>query len=208
MASPAQITASRANGALSHGPVTSEGKANSSQNSLKLGVYSEALIIPGEAPADLDRLAAEYRAYYRPIGPEEEAFLEDAVRARWMKLRYFRLEAAVINFRAESNPEPEHAVAAALDQDRKCGNTLQRLFRRREAAHREWAEAVASLKACQIQRRQWEQEAQSDADEEADFQRDLAATKAESRRLGSFRAEPQTPPRHTADKPENLALGL
>jgi len=210
MASPAQLTASRVNGALSHGPVTSEGKAISSQNALKLGVYSEALIIPGEDPADLGQLAAEYRAYYKPVGPEEEAFLEDAIRARWMKLRYFRLEAAVINFRVASNPETEseHAVAAALDQDRKFGNTLQRLYRRREAAHRDWAEAIASLKACQALRRQQESEAPAESDMVAELRREAAAIKAEVTRLGSFRALPQTSSRRPADTPENLALRL
>jgi len=210
MGSPAQLTASRANGALSHGPVTPEGKAASSRNALKLGIYSEALIIPGEDPVELDGLAAEYRDHYKPAGPEEEAFLEDALRARWMNLRYFRLEAAVINFRVASNPDtdPEHAVAAALDQDRKFGNTLQRLYRRREAAHRDWTQAIASLKACQAQRRHKEAEAPAERDVVAELRREAAAIKAEVTRLGSFRAQPQTPSRRPADTPENLALRL
>jgi len=211
MASPAQINASRVNGALSQGPVTSEGKSISSQNALKVGIYSESLIISGEDSADLDQLAAEYRAFYKPVGPEEEAFMADAVRARWMNLRYFRLEAAVINSRVAANPESEHAVAAALDQDRKFGNTLQRLFRRREAAHRDWTEALSSLKACQHYRRRQEEK---DADE-LEQAEDSYASKSKAtdnvrlgRRSGSFRAERSRLARGPLDSAENLALRL
>ena len=50
MSTEAQQEASRLNGAKSHGPVTPEGKAISSQNSLKFGAYSKLPLLPGEDP--------------------------------------------------------------------------------------------------------------------------------------------------------------
>jgi hypothetical protein len=212
MASPAQITASRANGALSHGPVTSDGKSISSRNSLKLGLYSEALIIPGEDPEDFEQLSAEYHAHYQPVGPAETSLLNQAIVAQWMQRRYFRIEAAVINFRAASHPDPELAVGAAYDDDHKHGNTLNRLFRRQQAASRDWREALQLLERHQGRRRQQEAEAEMEAatDLEIDDPAGLEALEVEPSELpsGSFRAAFQTLHRQPVSAPENLALRL
>ena len=87
MASPAQITASRANAQLSTGPRSVEGKAASSRNALKLGITAQSMIIPGEDPAALDQLTADYRQQFQPVGPVETALLETIIRAQWMQLR-------------------------------------------------------------------------------------------------------------------------
>jgi len=214
MASPAQITASRANGALSRGPLTSEGKSISSRNSLKLGIYSEALIIPGEDPADLNQLAAEYRDHYQPVGPAENELLDQAIQAQWMKRRYFRIEAAFINYRAASHPDPEHAVGAAYDDDHKHGNTLNRIFRRQQAAARDWREALQLLERHQGRRRQQEAEAESEMEADTGSEDDDLAgpealeTAPSDHRSGSFRAAFQTPHRQPVTAPENLALHL
>ena len=44
---------------MSTGPRTAEGKAASSQNSFKHGLYSKQLVIQGEDPAELDALKAD-----------------------------------------------------------------------------------------------------------------------------------------------------
>jgi hypothetical protein len=90
MASPAQITASRANVPLSSGPRSVEGKAASSRNALKLGITAESMIIPGAA---LDELTAEYETQFEPDGPEETALVQSIIRGHWMQLRYTRIEA-------------------------------------------------------------------------------------------------------------------
>jgi len=209
MASPAQITASRANGALSHGPVTSEGKSISSRNSLKLGLYSEALIIPGENPEDLDQLAADYRHHYQPVGPAEIGLLDQAILAEWMQRRYFRIEAAVINHRAASHPDPEHAVGAAYDDDHKHGNTLNRLFRRQQAALRDWREALQLFERRQAHRRREEEEAGA-LDAEADLDSDPETAEMESpRRAAQFPdSATRRPTPGSFRAPENLALRL
>ena len=55
--SPAQIEASRRNGARSKGPVTEEGKARASRNALKHGLTAmEHLVLEDEVPDDLEEL--------------------------------------------------------------------------------------------------------------------------------------------------------
>src|SRR5215213_5819039 len=52
--SPAQVEASRRNGARSRGPVTPEGKAQSSRNTLKHGLTAmHHLVVEDEAPQEL-----------------------------------------------------------------------------------------------------------------------------------------------------------
>ena len=138
MASIAQVTANRANAQLSTGPRSVEGKTASSRNATKLGIYSEALIIPGENPAELEALAAEYEACYRPVGPIESALIEKAVRAQWMERRYARLEAEVLRIRAAEQKDSPDPMGAALIHDARNGNVLGRIHRKQQAAHREW----------------------------------------------------------------------
>jgi hypothetical protein len=150
MSTAAQVLASRANGALSNGPLSDATKAISSRNSLKLGIDAKSMIIPGEDPAELERLTAEYHDRYNPVGPVESAILTEAIRAEWLRKRYYRIENDVINMRAAAHTENEaFAVAAAFEQDAKSGNTLQRLFRRQKAADKDWFEALKLLEKIQ-----------------------------------------------------------
>ena len=205
MGTPAQAAASRANGALSHGPRSAETKAISSRNSLKLGIHAQAMIIPGEDPAELDRLTAEYHDRYQPVGPVESAVLKEAIRAQWLRDRYCRIETQVINMRAAAHPDPEHAVAAAFDQDAKSGNTLQRLFRRQKAADKDWFSALQLLDQLQQIRHRAEFEEQQLAQESA---AELPATRpAPSHSRVRFDEQPLRAPQpatRPVDSPVNL----
>jgi hypothetical protein len=55
----------------STGPRSAAGKARSSMNALKSGIYSKSLIIPGEDPGQLDTLFEEYRQRFQPAVPEQ-----------------------------------------------------------------------------------------------------------------------------------------
>jgi hypothetical protein len=79
----------RANAQLSTGPRSPEGKANSSQNSFKHGLYSTQLVLPGENPAELDALRADLRAEHQPFN-ETEAILVNEMAEQFWRLRRTR----------------------------------------------------------------------------------------------------------------------
>ncbi|HYZ83357.1 MAG TPA: hypothetical protein VE621_03105, partial [Bryobacteraceae bacterium] len=79
----AQIEASRANGAKSQGPVTAQGKATSSQNATKLGLYSTRVVLASENQADYDELLASYLDDFQPATNVERDLVVQLANARW-----------------------------------------------------------------------------------------------------------------------------
>jgi len=147
MATTAQINAAIANAQHSTGPRTPEGKAASSRNSLKLGLFAQAEILPGEDPDALAHLAREFQQTYQPEGADETMLLNDLVRALWLERRYARIETEVINIRyAALSPEDRaNALGAIFIQDAEGANVLQKIDRRRAAARRQAERARKEL---------------------------------------------------------------
>ena len=80
------------NASHSTGPRTDEGKAIASQNSLKHGLASGTLLIPGEDPADYNALVADFIRQHQPQNPGEELALTDMAQAWWLKTRAIALQ--------------------------------------------------------------------------------------------------------------------
>ena len=164
MATPAQVIANRANALSSTGPRSAEGKAAASRNSLKFGLTAKAAIIPGEDPADLESRTVQYLDEFEPSGVVEQHFVQTMIRAIWMQQRCDRIEAAYLNARVSAMPEgTEHALGAAVIEDAAQGDVLHKIFRRRQAAEREWSRALDSLTRMQAQRFADEAEAEAEA---------------------------------------------
>ena len=88
-----QIDANRANAQKSTGPRSAEGKAVVRFNALKTGIDARSQVIPGEDPAALELLAAEYYHRYQPATPEVRALVNALVTAEWLQRRFRALEA-------------------------------------------------------------------------------------------------------------------
>jgi len=160
MSTATQALASRANAQHSTGPRSVEGKAASSRNALKFGIFAEALIIPGEDPEEFAALHRSYEEQFRPVGSAEVALLEIIVRSEWMMARYARLEAAYIN-RAVSKMDKneKYPVAAALLDDAGGPKVLDKIYRRQRAARRDWDSARNELEVLRQERRASERRA-------------------------------------------------
>jgi hypothetical protein len=159
MATTAQITAALANAQLSTGPRSVEGKAASSKNALKLGLYAQAPILPGEDPEELAALARSFTDHFRPQTPIEEAFLEDLIRAEWLKRRYRRVEAEVIHARFAALPKDSNpTLGDVFIQAAEGSRLLEKIFRRQEAAERQCHRALGGLLQAIAERRRFLEE--------------------------------------------------
>src|SRR6185369_11685710 len=90
MASPAIY---KMNARNSTGPRSVEGKAVTRFNAMKHGLDAASLVIPGEDPAELARLAEDFHREYAPQGAVETELVEIITRSTWFQHRYARLEA-------------------------------------------------------------------------------------------------------------------
>uniref|UniRef100_Q024E2 Uncharacterized protein n=1 Tax=Solibacter usitatus (strain Ellin6076) TaxID=234267 RepID=Q024E2_SOLUE len=202
MATPAQVTANRANAQLSTGPRSVEGKAAASRNSFKLGLNAQSLIIPGEDIAGLEELTAAHEQKFQPVGPVETELLETVIRSAWMKRRYARIETEYLGARIAALPEgTEYPLGAVMVQDVANGNTMQKIFRRQQAAQRDWYKAIETLTRLQASRRHAELEAALRLPPPSSLM-----TPPPNR--VRFDSPPQPAPRPAAEPPVNLALRL
>jgi len=82
--------ANRRNAQKSTGPRTAQGKARSSQNAVKLGLFSRQVVpsarLLDEDPAELEALLAALRRRYAPRGCEEELMV-DRMASLWWRLQ-------------------------------------------------------------------------------------------------------------------------
>ena len=152
MATIAQIEANRLNAQKSTGPRSAEGKSSSRFNAFKHGADARALIIPGEDEADLLTVTREYYEELRPEGVVETELVDTLVRCHWEKRRVPRLESAAIQALVAKQENSDHALGAAIITDALGPNVLQKLYRRGQAANRDWSRAVSDLRRRQAER--------------------------------------------------------
>ena len=92
MSSEKRILSSRANGALSHGPVTAEGKQRSSLNSIRHGLLAKCVVLPTEDRSGFDILMQQHIQFYNPINDVERGVIEDMVASLWRLRRTWAIE--------------------------------------------------------------------------------------------------------------------
>ena len=104
MTSLRQLTAARANGRKSKGPVTPEGKARSASNSLRHGLTAAAqpgprlaatVCLSVENPEDFHFLHRQCIAEYEPATPGEALLVEELAVNRWRLQRNWLIESTL-----------------------------------------------------------------------------------------------------------------
>jgi hypothetical protein len=81
--STARAEASRANGRLSHGPRSPEGKARSRRNGCKDGLTGAGIVLPPDAAAAVDRREAEFAREFRPHNAVERELVRQMALGAW-----------------------------------------------------------------------------------------------------------------------------
>ena len=133
-ASKAEIA--RANGALSNGPISAEGKARSALNATRHGLCARTMVL-GEAEdgGELAALRAALLGRWQPVDAAEAHLVEELVFAAWRQVRLRAVEDAVLA-RAERGEAPSPALPS-----------LATLLRYRGRIERDGRQAVEQLAA-------------------------------------------------------------
>ncbi|MCE5307115.1 MAG: hypothetical protein LLG20_05695 [Acidobacteriales bacterium] len=97
MSSLRRILSSRANGARSRGPVTPEGKARSSRNSIRHGLLAKCVVLSNESPAGFQELHDQFVNRFGPADGVEEGLLEEMVSAYWRLRRAWAIETRLLD---------------------------------------------------------------------------------------------------------------
>jgi hypothetical protein len=146
MATTEQTDANRQNAQHSTGPRTPEGKAASRFNALKSGIDSQAQIITGEDPANLDALVAEYQQRFDTSAPECRMLVDTLISCEWLFRRLNRAEASLWEYtimdtvsRLFSN---DHPLGRVLDRRH---DKFDRLQRRINSIQRNYLHALKEL---------------------------------------------------------------
>ena len=154
MATQSQIDANRQNAQKSTGPRTEQGKAVSRFNAIKTGIHAESEVIPGEDPAELENLAAQYHQRFQPATPEEGFLVDSLVDADWQmrRLRKARAQLWIHEFKDAS----KSTFGPGLQQECPLGHVFDRatdnfvrFYRIIQAAERSYYRALRELKALQ-----------------------------------------------------------
>ncbi len=82
----------RANAQHSTGPSSPTGKLASSRNSLKHGLASGTLLIPGEDPAAFESLLHDLLEEHQPANTTEDLLVHDMAQSFWLAQRAIRLQ--------------------------------------------------------------------------------------------------------------------
>lgn len=108
MASPAQITANQQNAQHSTGPRTEPGKQRASFNSIRHGLTSQTLILPGEDAARYQEFTHSYHLDLKPKGVIETQLVQTLADIQWRLNRAKAHEAAIFAMgRYEVDPHAE-----------------------------------------------------------------------------------------------------
>jgi len=106
MSSQRRIDASRANGALSHGPKTPEGRALSAAAALTHGLTARRTLVGNESEEAFRALRDVYTLYFQPENRLELDWLEEFIASRWRLIRITSMETALLTLEVD-HQEPD-----------------------------------------------------------------------------------------------------
>ena len=152
----------RANGAKSHGPVTPEGRAASSRNSLRHGFTAKSVVLPRESSEDFQELLDSYTDQFQPQGGVEMDLIQAMAAARWRLQRMCSIETALLSTEiVRCNEDIDEEFENMHDVDRLAwvfqkladhGQTLALLMRYEGALNRSYDRAFKQLLLLQAHR--------------------------------------------------------
>ncbi len=136
----------RINGAKSRGPKTPAGKAISSQNATKHGLFAYALVIRGESPDAFQVFAESYVRRFEPRDDIELDIVRQMTAAMWRIARCWTLQTQTINEEMDLDGYGGDTVAArTFETLSKKSLSLQLLHRFENSYERVYNQALRTL---------------------------------------------------------------
>ncbi len=129
MSSNLKAESARANGAKSHGPITPEGKAISSQNALRHGLTGNFNVLPNESQDDFQVLLDAYIDRFDPADPVETELVRTMAITRWRLGRIGNLESGMLENEMAQSKDADSPLAAAFRNLANDGKALSLLIR-------------------------------------------------------------------------------
>ena len=144
-----QLAANRRNAQKSTGPRSVEGKARSSQNALKTGLYAQAMIIGPEELTQFQELEAQFTAEYHPTTPTARSLVDQLIHCEWMLRRFRWLEQEVWKVAINRLGPGERARISPCGYGYTDSPDISRLYRQRAAVARMQRDTLAELRRLQ-----------------------------------------------------------
>jgi hypothetical protein len=129
MASPAQITANRANALLSTGPATPETKSAVRHNAIKYGIHAKSLIIPGEDPEEFEAFKKFQQDACCPQDTAEQQCVDQLTTNLWSLNRLQNAEAQIWDTAMENGASLGDALESKSPLLDRVGRMIDRLQR-------------------------------------------------------------------------------
>ncbi len=129
----------------STGPRSVEGKAVSSRNALKSGIYANSeVVLPHENPDDLQTLTTEYYDRFAPADPEQRCLVDALISDEWLLRRFRTIEAQLLarDMRRAYEPDKKSPLGQAYERG---AATLERLQRRVNTTRRNYNRSLELL---------------------------------------------------------------
>jgi hypothetical protein len=168
MATKKQRSANRRNAKKSTGPKSPEGKAVSCMNRLSDGLYSSALILPGENRAHFEAILRQNRDLYQPQDVSHHQLVDQLTATQWRMLRVELIEAGTLI---------QYGDAPAAD----CLGPYERVMRMHGRLPRLWFKLYKELQAIK------------EARQKKHLERNRALSRKKALAFGRFPAETPGP---------------
>ena len=201
--SEAQLAANRANAQLSTGPTSEAGRAKSAQNSLKHGLTSKTIVLPGEDHEAYQNQLTSYIEHHAPGSDEELRLVQSMVASLWRLNRIQTLESAIyikgrIEFASKYEDEPAAVRKALIDAEvyLKYEKSIRNLNIQEARLNRMYDKDRAELQRLQITRKRDERIAAQAAAEAAAKAPKTQPTAAPRKNGFDFSTQNQRPSAH------------
>ena len=149
------------NGARSRGPKTPQGKARSSQNSLKHGVFGRVAVLNCESADQFELFRQDYFNRFQPADEPEANLVEKIIFCTWRQHRLWDIEHGLLEKEMNSGdpgypldvPENSLRLAEAFARGLSTPDALDRLSRMEASLDRQASRAYRRLRLLQQDRR-------------------------------------------------------